>query len=248
MAYEQGPIDRSVIEELYTEYPVAPDFWKEPEMIHPASSTDNPTSPLFIAKRNPWNGSTGKAESIVDLDGRFFWPGFEYLNQQALEQHSEWRFNMYNNPWFDEREYPSLPMGHEAEVLAVYSLAYWAHAVQGGNLTLSMHASDKFGGKDHAFARGFVLLNQHTYGMLSSYDPSQELRDVVSALQAGFGLPTNEIARNIDQPFPRRNVWDIPGGKMLVVPENYNDVNAGVVSLRLVPENVFTIRPVRQLV
>ncbi len=228
---ESQSIDKSIIEELYTFYPVSINSWTDPDMIHPASSTEDPSSPLFIAKRN----KNGLPEPVANIESRHIWPGYDFINDEAFQQFKSWTSNMYNASWYNKSDFSSLPITREAESLAEYCLAFWAHAIQEGTMTISMHARKRFGGRDQSLIGGFALLNGQKYVRLTGNPTSVELRDTVPALQGAFGVPDNEVAVNLIKPFPHRNVWDIPGGKMLVIPRNYYSPGAGISSVRLIP-------------
>ena len=225
---EQPDFDKSVLNDLYTEYPMLGVWWESGgrKIKHPASSTSDPLSPLFIAIRNRRTNMYRLATEQQSYD---------FLNPEAQKQYAQWVQNMWNAQWYDEQDFGSFPVSQKATFLAEYCLAFWSHYMQDDTLALSMHASDKIGGKDHqSQSGGFVLVNGEAYSMINSYSPEEELRDTVPLLQGAFGIPQESIAVNLNKPFPRRNVWDIPGGKMMVVPENYDSPDAGVLSIRLV--------------
>jgi len=238
----EAPFDKHDLEEIYAYWPAA--GWHDitldelHELKHPASSVDNAQDHLFILRRD----KNRSRHFNVNFEGRDVWGGigFDFLNEAAYRQYSDWRNNMYFNDWWGAN-YDDLPIGRESTVLAKYSLAYWAHAVQDGTLTLSLHNSSKYVGNKPPYSRydGCALMNGHEYAPLGGMAHiAKQLRDVVPALQGAFGLPKDEIAHNLESPFPHRNIWDIPGGKMLVIPENYDDKYAGVKTIRLIPDQM----------
>jgi len=236
MAQEKLLYNSSVLEELYTSYPVNYQDWSDPNTKHSASPTGDPKNRLFIPKRIRPSSSDYRTQPIADLVSRSEWPGFDFLNQQVYGQYQTWRNQMLKSEWYDYKKFLRMPISKEAMALVEFSLAYWSHILLFNDISLSMHLSDKFAGRDKSFSSGFVLLNGRSYSHLKTADVGKELREVVPALQGAFGIKESQIASNVDQPFPHRNVWGIPHGKMLVVPENYTDINASVLAIRLIPE------------
>lgn len=233
--------DPKDLEEIYAHWPFCGYFGMREgdlkELKHPASPVDDPYKPMFIFKREKHPDRT----LFVNAEGRGQYggpPGFDFLNEQAREQYCEWRNTMYFNEWWGE-DYDVMPVTRSAEALTEYCLAYWAHAIQEGSMSLSLHASYKEHAKSaSSFPNGFISLNGHEFPSFhgSGYRLGAELRDSTSALLGAFGVSPKEIPHNLDNPFSRQNIWDIPGGKMLVVPENYEDQRAGVKAIRLIPE------------
>jgi hypothetical protein len=226
-----------VLEELYAYWPIRPYGLGEAavrKLKHSASSTDDPRSPLYILRRD--KRPNMKFDVNPEIRGSYSSPGYDFLNDQARRQWLRWVNTMNTNKWWG-KGYDVMPVTHQSEVLAHYCLAYWANAIQEGSMTLSLHSGDK----EHAkvgknYPRGFININGHESASFSGeYLLALELRDTAMALLGAFGKSPEQIPSNFDIPFPRKNIWDIPGGKMIVVPENYEDRDAGVQTIRLIP-------------
>lgn len=231
--------DPKDLEELYAYLPVGNTYGLDDEELmelkHSASPTDDPKASLFILKRDKHPDRLIPV-SYEDRDNPNYGIGFDFLNQRALNQYENWTTHMYHSDWWGP-EYSVTPLNRDSEPLANYCLAYWAHAIQVGGMSLSLSANrmKPTNSRMYHLSDGQILVNGCEHAFFSSGNAAKDLRDVVPALLGAFETPVELIPHNLDAPFPHRNVWDIPGGKMLVVPENYDDKRAGVKTIRFVP-------------